>query len=131
MVFDNVDDESVSTFPADGVAQQIIEELGRLPLAIDLAGACMERDQLTPSKFLKNFKIHQKEYLNMKELTKATGNNYAHTVRTVWDMSFVRIKEQNPLAANLLNACAFLHPNNIPLRLFRAHSERIFPPAFA
>ncbi|RUP51804.1 P-loop containing nucleoside triphosphate hydrolase protein [Jimgerdemannia flammicorona] len=119
-----------STCTTDPVAQQIIEELGYLPLAIDLAGACMERDDLTPDEFLTNFKTNQKEYLHMEELIKATGNNYAHTVWTVWDLSFTRVKEQNPLAANFLNACAFLHPDNIPLRLFRAHSERILPPTF-
>ncbi|RUS29493.1 P-loop containing nucleoside triphosphate hydrolase protein [Jimgerdemannia flammicorona] len=67
---------STSKFIIDPDAQQIIEELGHLPLAIDLAGACMERDGLTPGEFLMNFKDNQKEYLNVEELTKATGNTY-------------------------------------------------------
>ncbi|RUP51961.1 P-loop containing nucleoside triphosphate hydrolase protein [Jimgerdemannia flammicorona] len=115
----------------DSVGRLIIEELGHLPLAIDLAGACMEKDGLTPVEFLANFRDNQKEYLNMKELTKVTGNSYAHTVRTVWNMNFTRVKDQNPFAANLLNAFAFLHSDNIPLQLFRAQPEHIFSPDFA
>ncbi|RUS24729.1 hypothetical protein BC938DRAFT_473169 [Jimgerdemannia flammicorona] len=53
---------STSTFATDPVAQQRIEELRHLPLATDLAGACMDRDGLAPSEFLTNFKINQKEY---------------------------------------------------------------------
>ncbi|RUP44386.1 hypothetical protein BC936DRAFT_149542 [Jimgerdemannia flammicorona] len=46
-------------------------------------------------------------------------------------MAFTPINEKNPLAADILKACAFLYPDNIPLRLFEAQSERIFSPAFA
>ncbi|RUS33857.1 hypothetical protein BC938DRAFT_483471, partial [Jimgerdemannia flammicorona] len=112
----------------DSVGRLIIEELGHLPLAIHLAAACMEEDGLTPVEFLTNFKDSPKEYLNMEELTKVTGNSYVHTVWTAWDMCFTRVKDQNPFAANLLNAFAFLHPDNIPLQLFRAQPEHIFLP---
>src|SRR4051794_20106108 len=38
------------------IEHEIVDELGHLPLAIDLAGAIMEFDRLTPALFLERYK---------------------------------------------------------------------------
>ena len=48
--------QPVTVANADPVSLEIIRELGYLPLAIDLAAACMEIENLTPSEFLESYK---------------------------------------------------------------------------
>src|SRR5436190_2082993 len=45
--------ESTTVTNCDPFALDIIRELGYLPLAIDLAGACIEREGITPAEYLK------------------------------------------------------------------------------
>src|SRR4051812_31978037 len=112
----------------DPTGHEIVKELDHLPLALDLAGAIMEIDGLTPALFLKNYKADTKVYLDVEEdVRKATGNIYADTILTVWKMSFKRIKEQDILAAHLLKTFAFLHPDNIPVELFEKNLELLQP----
>ncbi|RUS31852.1 hypothetical protein BC938DRAFT_476920 [Jimgerdemannia flammicorona] len=94
--------EDVLNSGENAESRAIIKELDHLPLAIDLAGAYMQKVPMTPTKFLENYKRSQKTYLDLKNVIKATGNKYAHTVLTVWKMSFDRV--QDPLAINVLRA---------------------------
>lgn len=116
------------TVQADHSAQELIEELGYLPLAIDLAGACIEQDGLMPAEFLTNYKAHRRDYLDLEKLRKTTGNQYAHTVLNVWEVSFERVEKRDALAVSLLRAFAFLHPDGIPVTFFREHLKQILAP---
>lgn len=109
----------------DPFAIEIVRELGHLPLAIDLAGACMTIERLSPYKFLIKYKEDQAGYLNLEDIQKQTGNTYGKTVLTVWSVSFDRISKNNPLAARLLQSFAFLYFDDIPFVLFERHAQRI------
>ena len=43
---------------------------------------------------------------------------YAHTIATVWKLSFERIQTLNPMAVQILEVCAFLQPDAIPVSFF-------------
>src|SRR5581483_11961030 len=45
----------------------------------------------------------------------ATG--YPEAVATTWSLSFERVEQANPAAAELLHLCAFLAPDHIPEEL--------------
>ena len=79
----------------------------------------MEQTGQTPSVFLSNYKTRQRKYLDLEDFAEATGNQYTHTVMTVWTISFERLKERNPLAIVLLRALAFVHPDSIPVKLIK------------
>src|SRR5579863_3492312 len=42
-------------------------------------------------------------------------------IASLWDISLRRISRENPAAVVLLDLCAYLAPENIPLDLFTAH----------
>jgi hypothetical protein len=110
---------------ADPLALEIIRELGYLPLAIDLAGACMEMGNLKPARFLKSFQKDPTSYLDLEDIQSTTGSAYEKTVMTVWKVSFDHIKSKNLLAASLLQSFAFLNPDNIPSNTIRAVNQPV------
>src|SRR5207302_210974 len=46
------------------------------------------------------------------------SDDYSHTVKTVWQFSFDRLRSRDPLAAQILDICAFLQPDSIPVSFF-------------
>ena len=103
-------------------ALAIVQELGYLPLAVDLAGAFIMREGCTPAEFLEKYKNRPADYLG---LTQTSSSDYEKTVSSVWNVSFDRIKDKDPLAAGLLRSIAFVYPDNIPLALFKHHAQTI------
>ena len=49
---------------------------------------------------------------------------------TTWELSFQKVKEASPAAADLLNLCAFLAPDDIPKELLEQGAEHL-PEALA
>src|SRR5271170_896528 len=88
----------------------------------------MEQNAMTPKQFLENYNASPRHYLHLDNVREAVGSSYNHTVMTVWNMSFERIKYKNPLAVRLLRTIAFLAPDNIPVALFKLHRDMIFTP---
>lgn len=117
--------KNVNLTDVDPCALEIVRELGHLPLAIDLAGACMAMEGLRPTELLENYKKDPAGYLNLEDIQRATGSAYGKTVLTVWNVSFDRIKNKDPLAASLLRSFAFLYPDDIPFALFDCHAQAI------
>ncbi len=77
-------------------AGQIVKALGELPLALDQAGAYLEK----------------------------TGCNHP-PVATTWSLSFQYVEEKNPAAADLLRLCAFLQPDAIPEEIILEGGETL------
>ena len=57
--------------------------------------------------------------------------DYPDTVATTWELSFQKVKEESPAAADLLNLCAFLAPDDIPQELFVQGAEHLPEPLAA
>src|SRR5205807_2916617 len=101
--------------PIDGSTQlqpakEIVIELDYLPLAINLARA-----------YIDDIMVSLEEYLAMLKDRRSASvfsyrdefSDYNHTVATVWQISFERIR--NPVARKILEACCFLQPDAIPV----------------
>src|SRR3954463_8433708 len=53
----------------------------------------------------------------------AIFDQYNHTIATVWQLSFERVRQQDPVAAQILDACGFLQPDAIPVIFFENQSS--------
>jgi tetratricopeptide (TPR) repeat protein len=97
------------------LARQISEELGGLPLALDQAGAYIDKNKGSLSHYLELYKTRR------ADLLKHRGENaldHPKPIATTWSLSFENVELRNPAAANLLRLCAYLSPDAIPEELF-------------
>jgi hypothetical protein len=93
-------------------ARALAERLGRLPLALEQAGAYMEATETPLTDYSTLLDAH-----GMALLGHAIDDE-TRTVATTWEPSFRLLRERTPAAAALLTAAAFLAPDDIPRRLF-------------
>ena len=103
-------------------ADKICEELGYLPLAIEQAGAFIERNGCSFDNYLNRYRDKGIKVFDDK---KYQPGSYEYTVATTWLISCDKIREQNPASANLLELCAFLAPDGIPVELLKQESEKL------
>jgi tetratricopeptide (TPR) repeat protein len=105
-------------------AARLAEELGWLPLALEQAGAFVAAlpKFRTLAGYLELYR--QRPAVARFRHAPETGD-YGTTVETTWDISFNEVKAVLPAAANLLNFCAFLAPDALPLDLFLANASRL------
>lgn len=106
------------------LAVQISRELGGLPLALDQARAYIQETQCGLAEYLERFKVRRREVLSYRS---ASDLDYPHSVVTTWSLSFERIEESSATAADLLRACAFLHPDAIPEEFFTRGAAALGP----
>jgi hypothetical protein len=102
-------------------AGQLADELGDLPLALEQAGAYIEACGCSIGHYLDLFRTRRQELLRRGH----SSQEYPDTVATTWDMSFQKVKEASPAAADLLNLCAFLAPDDIPKKLLVEGAEHL------
>ncbi|GCE29931.1 tetratricopeptide repeat protein [Dictyobacter alpinus] len=95
-------------------ASTIAMALGLFPLAIDQAGAYLEETGCNLQDYLTIFHQHRYELL-VRRGKQASG--YPDSVATTWNLSFQRVEATNPAAAEFLQLCAFLAPDQIPEEL--------------
>jgi tetratricopeptide (TPR) repeat protein len=108
-------------------ARQLVELLGRHPLALDQAGAYIEETGVT---FAEYTKLYQNERRFLLERRGSLENDYSEhpeAVATTFQLCFQKVREGNPLATDLLRFCAFLQPDAIPEELF--HADGSFAPS--
>lgn len=91
-------------------AAVLAQELGDLPLALEQAGAYIEACGCSIAHYLELFRTRRQELLKRGQ----PSQDYPDTVATTWELSFQKLQEASPAAANLLNLCAFLAPDDIP-----------------
>jgi tetratricopeptide (TPR) repeat protein len=92
-------------------AQTLVQELDGLPLALDQAGAYLEETGCSLSEYLA---LYQRRRLTLLQQQSSISVDYPHTVASTWALSFEKVEQQSPGAAELLRLCAFLHPDAIP-----------------
>lgn len=96
------------------------KELGGLPLALDQAGAYIAETKSDLADYQETYKEHRAELL---------GENWSHdyprSVATTWIISFKKIEEENPTAADLMRFCAFLSPDSIPEAALTNKTEQV------
>jgi len=110
-------------------AQQIVNELCCLPLAVHQAGASIVAGLCSIDDYLEHFSQHRNELMNHPSFKGAS--QYNRTVYETWDLSFKEIEsranrksdEHGRAAARtailILGTAAFLHHENISEAAFR------------
>jgi len=92
------------------LAQQITQEVGGLPLALDQIGAYLETTGCSLASYWQQYQQHRIELL--KEY-RGIASEQTKPVATTWSLAFTRVEERNTAAADLLRLCAFLAPDVI------------------
>ncbi len=100
----------------EDTAEDIAEELGWLPLALEQAGAYLDRTRVPGEEFLEQLRSGAADLSG-----RGPGGSHAETVATLWDISLERVAADSPEAIQLLEVCAYLAPEPVPLDLFIAH----------
>ena len=95
-------------------ARNIVVALAHFPLALDQAGAYIEE---TGCSIYDYFQLYQKHRYALLARRGKQATHYPESVATSWSLSFERIEQKNPAAAELLRLCAFLAPDHIPEEL--------------
>jgi hypothetical protein len=108
------------------VARDIAIELGQLPLALEQAAAYLDRSAMPPSDYLGLLRSRAAE---LYPRGKVSGRE--ETIATLWDITLERISTEDPAAVVLLELCAYLAPEPIPLDLFTSHAELLPGPLAA
>ncbi|MBM3188673.1 MAG: tetratricopeptide repeat protein [Chloroflexi bacterium] len=105
-------------------AEELAEELGRLPLALAQAAAYIAETKTTLRGYLALFR-ERREALWARE---RPPDDYPATVGTTWSVAMERAEAENPVAADLLRLCAYLAPEGIPLALLREGRKQVPEP---
>ena len=127
----NITADSRQQHVADPVQKQrqdqqaflIVEQLGYLALAIDLAGAYISQHEVVQedlSRYLDFLKQNSVALLGNKALLDA--GDYHHTVATVWETSLAAINKTSPASVHLLTFLAYLSTPRVDDRLFEEAS---------
>jgi tetratricopeptide (TPR) repeat protein len=108
------------------LAQQITQEVGGLPLALDQIGAYLEATGCGLAIYWQLYQQHRVDLLKDYR-----GMLVDHpSVATTWSLSFARVEERNPAAADLLRLCAFLAPDAIGEDMLMQGADTL-PPTLA
>jgi hypothetical protein len=110
----------------DSLAQEIAGELGRLPLALEQAAAYLDRSAMPAGDYLGLLRRRAAELYARGQVS-----GRRDTIATLWDITLERISTEDPAAVVLLELCAYLAPEPIPLNLFSLHADLLPQPLSA
>ena len=96
---------------------ELVEELGRLPLALEQAGAFILRRQLKFRTYLSQYRKQRLTLLERQLPTVGNEQQPNRSVRTTWQLNFQAVQAINPASAELLRFSAFVAPDDIPYEL--------------
>lgn len=102
------------------LALKISQGLGGLPLALDQAGAYVEETGTDLGSYWQIYQQHRADLLRER---RGLVTDHPAPVATTWSLSFQRVEEKNPAAADLLCLCAFLSPDAIPEEILTADAS--------
>jgi tetratricopeptide (TPR) repeat protein len=103
-------------------ADRLAAELGDMPLALEHAAGWLSATGMVLDDYLSLLSKHTSEVLS-------TGRfpNYEASVAVTWTISMNQLREVSPAAIQLLNLCAFVGPDPVPLDLFISAPEGALP----
>ncbi len=106
------------------LAIQVGQELGGLPLALDQAGAYLEATGTVLAAYQQIYQQHRTALLAQR---RAQGADHPDPVASTWSLSFARVEETNPAAADLLRLCAYLAPDAIAEEILTQGAAHLGP----
>jgi hypothetical protein len=105
----------------------LLRALDYIPLAITQAAACIyRRARMTAVTYLDEFYRSNRKRESL--LNSDTGDlrrdlDASNSVVTTWQMSFERIRDERPSAADLLSLMSFFNPQGIPESILRRYID--------
>jgi hypothetical protein len=106
-------------------AQRIVAKLGHLPLAIDQAGAHLNRRSEPLHAYLPLFEANFERTASWKPPS-AVWQYGERTVSTTWKISFDAIQAEDPVAAQVLHLCSFFSHEDISMDLLYRGLPELF-----
>jgi hypothetical protein len=106
--------------------EQVAAELERLPLALEQAAAYLDQTGQPVEEYLDLLRSRAADLYRRGRVSSRTD-----TIATLWDISLDRVYAESPAALQLLEVCAYLAPEPIPLDLFAAHPDLLPAPLSA
>jgi tetratricopeptide (TPR) repeat protein len=106
----------------ESAVEELVRELGGLPLAMEQAAAYIVSRQTSFQSYLSSFKAKR---LDLLEKTPASTGGYASTVATTWSLNFIEVKRKSRASWKLLRFFAFLDANDIPFELIVNGSKQL------
>lgn len=106
----------------EGVANALAHELGDLPLAAAQAAAYLGETGMSHDRYLRLFRSRR------ELLSRGTVVGYHGRLDTVWTLSADHLAELAGAELQLLQLCAFLAPEPIPLRILIQRAEVLDEP---
>jgi len=103
------------------VADKLAAALADLPLALEQATASIEQTQTTPGEYLAEFEQYWAELLGKG---KPVGS-YSTAAAMAWELSFRKIEQIDPEAADLLVLCSFFATGEIPLWMIHEGARQL------
>jgi len=100
-------------------AGALADALGDLPLALEQAGAYMEAKGRSLPYYLEMFTKRKNELWDRE----GPPPDYPDTVANTWNIAFDEVKQISSPGTDLLNLCAFLAPDDIPVELLNSGVE--------
>ena len=105
-------------------AEEIVREVGCLPLAIEQAAAYIREVTKDIFKFLPSYRKNRKRHHN--RVLKA-NSKYGESIASTWHMSFKQVERNNKGASKLLQLLAFLNPDGIYTDFLESGQEGLDP----
>jgi tetratricopeptide (TPR) repeat protein len=106
------------------LAVQLSQELGGLPLALDQAGAYLEETGTNLADYWHIYEQHRAELLQRRG---GLVVDHPEPIATTWSLSFQKVEEKNPAAAELLRMLTFLSPDAIAEEILTAGASQLGP----
>jgi len=96
-------------------AVDLVTIMGRLPLALDQAGAYIEETGCSLTGYLHSY---EREHVRLLDRRGEAGSAHPHSVTATFLLTMERVEREHSLAANILRVCTLLHADAIPEELF-------------
>jgi hypothetical protein len=109
---------------SSGMADQLAEALGDLPLALEQAVGLLRDTGMPVTDYLALLNAQAPRVLGHRADPAARDR----TVAASWTVAFDRLAADNPAALLLLSLAAWLAPEPIPLTVFTQHPDRLPDP---
>jgi hypothetical protein len=99
-------------------AELVAQRLGDLPLGLDQAGAYLDQTGLAAREYVRLLDTRAGDLF-----VRGSATSHPDTIATVWSVSIGRLRASMPAAVQLLQVCAWLAPEPVPLELFTGHPD--------
>lgn len=107
-------------------ASEIASELDGLPLALDQAGAYIEGTDCGLVRYLQLYHTCHNELLRERgQFSLQHNQNHPESIAATLTLSFKKVLQSHPAAADLLRFCAFLQPDAIPEEIITENTTEL------